>query len=96
LTDIPEDIKKMQEKISTLKKDCPAKEEKSEVSQLATALQIAIELVSGTFVGAGIGYILDELFDFKSIFLVIFTIFGSFAGLLNVARYIKKIEDKEE
>ena len=52
-------------------------------------LNIAIELVSGTFVGLSIGYILDELFDFDSIFLIIFTIMGGLAGLLNVTRYIK-------
>lgn len=65
-----------------------------EFSNLALAFQVPIELVSGVLVGAGIGYILDKLFDFKSLFLVVFTIFGGVAGLVNVARSLKNTEDK--
>ncbi|MBO5038790.1 MAG: AtpZ/AtpI family protein [Alphaproteobacteria bacterium] len=98
---IPEDIKKLNEKIEAVKKENNAKNESSlkkqgDYSNLGIALQAGIELVSGTVVGASIGYILDEVFDFKFIFLLIFTIFGSIAGLVNVARYLKKIDEQNE
>jgi len=61
-------------------------------------LQIAIELVSGTIVGMGIGYLLDKIFAFNFIFLVLFTILGGVAGIINVVRYVKQVnanKDKE-
>lgn len=86
----PRDIDEIEKKISVLKEKQNTEIKKhTNLSQGSMGLNIAIELVSGTFVGLSIGYILDELFDFDSIFLIIFTIMGGLAGLLNVTRYIK-------
>lgn len=97
---IPDDIKEMDDRINAMKNRKNGKtsgdEKKSDYSQAAIVFQITIEMVSGVFVGAAIGYILDELFDFKFICLLIFTIFGGFAGILNTARYLKKYEDERE
>jgi len=91
------DIEEIEKRISVLKeqKDIQSKKH-TNFSQTSIGLNIVIELVSGTFVGASIGYIIDELFDFDSIFLIIFTIMGGLAGLLNVARYIKIIDTNKE
>lgn len=99
MSEIPEDIKKMDERISAIRAKEKAKSAKNSdkhtnFSHIAVVLQMAIELASGTFVGAGIGYILDELFDFKSVFLLIFTVFGGIAGLVNMARYLKRIDEE--
>jgi F0F1-type ATP synthase assembly protein I len=55
-------------------------------------------LVSGVIVGCGIGYMLNEIFDFGSIFLISSTILGGMAGILNVSRYLKQMqqEDREK
>ena len=85
----PEDIKEMNRKIAAFK----AKQQKIEPDsalQYSTGLQVITEMISGIIVGAGIGYILDEIFDFKNIFLICFTILGGFAGILNVSRYLKE------
>lgn len=66
-----------------------------EFSDLALVFQVPIELVSGVLVGAGMGYILDKLFDFKSVLLVVFTMFGGIAGLVNIARSLKNTEDRD-
>ena len=66
-----------------------------EFSNLSLAFQVPIELVSGVLVGAGIGYILDKLFDSSPWLLVIFIIFGSIAGLVNVAKTLKKSEEEK-
>lgn len=65
-----------------------------EFSDLALVFQVPIELVSGVLVGAGMGYILDKLFDIKSLLLVVFTMLGGIAGLVNIARSLKNTEDK--
>ena len=93
----PRDIDEIEKKISVLKEKQNTEINKhTNLSQGSMGLNIAIELVSGTFVGLSIGYMLDELFDFDSVFLIIFTIIGGLAGLLNVARYIKSSNHNKE
>lgn len=97
--EIPEDIKELNEKIEKIKKTQQQKEptdKHSDFSHLYVGLRLGVELASGTIVGAAIGYLLDEVFDFKYIMLLIFTIFGGCAGMLNAYRYIKSINMDEE
>jgi ATP synthase protein I len=95
----PKDIKELQEKIIALKhRSDEDKKNGASVTHLASAsigVRIGIELVSGTIIGMGIGYVLDKILDFKILMLLIFTIFGSFAGILNVYRYTKSLEENE-
>ncbi len=95
---IPEDLKKIDERIAALKhryKNEETDKKAEDVSQIFIGLRLGIEFASGTIIGAAIGYILDELFDFQFIMLLIFTMLGGFAGLLNAYRYMKSL-DKEE
>ena len=103
MNDDLKDIQSIEERIALLRKKkendaIPNRHTKS--SQTIKGLQISIELVSGVIVGGSIGYILDEMFDFGSTFLVFMIILGCFAGLLNVVRYLNKTlntkEDREE
>ncbi len=95
----PKDIKELQEKISALKhRSDDEKKNSASVTHWASAsigVRVGIELVSGTIIGMGIGYVLDKILDFKILMLLIFTIFGSFAGILNVYRYTKSLEENE-
>lgn len=96
--DIPEDLKKIDERIAALKQRYTneEKEKKEEnVSQAFIGLRLGVEFASGTIIGAAIGYILDEVFDFQFIMLLIFTMLGGFAGMLNAYRYMKSL-DKEK
>lgn len=99
MTDIPEDIKHLAEKIErikTKKATSEVSEDKhSDLSRLSTGMRLGVELVSGAFVGVAIGYILDEIFDSKFIMLLIFTILGGFAGILNAYRYAKNMEEND-
>lgn len=95
---IPEDLKKMDERIASLKKQYIREEtddKAKNTSQLFVGLRLGVEFASGTVIGAAIGYILDELFDFQFVMLLIFTILGGFAGMLNAYRYMKS-SDKED
>ena len=97
---IPEDIKALDEKIAKAKLSKQSQEQTedkhSDFSHLTIGLRLGVELASGTIVGAAIGYTLDEMFDFKYIMLLIFTIFGGCAGMLNAYRYIKSINAEEK
>lgn len=97
--DIPEDLKKLDERISALKNRYENEEtdkKAEDVSQVFIGLRLGTEFASGTIIGAAIGYILDELFDFQFIMLLIFIILGGFAGLLNAYRYMKSLDKKED
>lgn len=100
MSEVPEDLQQMTERIEKekRKKRYTSSERNTNNSNSSPimAFQVTVELISGVLVGAGIGYILDEIFDFHSILLLIFIILGSIAGMLNVYRYIKNSEDREE
>jgi len=95
MSKIPQDLKELSEKISSFKNKNKKSDDKKQdnYSQLGQAFQIFTELVSGILVGTGIGYILDEVFDFRVIFLLIFIILGAIAGMLNIFRYLNKNEE---
>lgn len=95
---IPDDIKKMDEKIAKFKKNMkqdPNADKEADVSGIFKGLRLGLEFASGTIIGAAIGYMLDELFDFQFIMLLIFTIFGGFAGMLNAYRYLKSLDENK-
>ena len=97
---IPEDIQALEKKIAAIKKKTsgePETENKhTQFSHLAMGLRLGVELASGTIVGAAIGYMLDEMFDFQFVLLLIFTIFGGCAGMLNAYRYAKSVNEKKK
>ncbi|MBP5698264.1 MAG: AtpZ/AtpI family protein [Alphaproteobacteria bacterium] len=95
MSKIPKDIEELSRRIKELKSKNKEnkllnKEEKN--PNAIIVFQITTELFAGVLVGMGIGYILDEIFDTGFIFLLIFVILGSFAGILNIYRYVKERE----
>ncbi len=97
---VPEDIKALEEKIARAKLSKQQQEDEdnkhSDFSHLTIGVRLGVELASGTIVGAAIGYTLDEMFDFTYIMLLIFTLMGGCAGMLNAYRYIKSINIDEK
>ena len=55
-------------------------------SGFAKGLQLTSELVAGVVVGAGLGGLIDYWLGFAPFGLVIFTLLGFVAGLVNVIR----------
>ena len=97
---IPDDIRLMDERIRKLKaKENHARRDKPE-SRFAYAakvgFRIGAELISGVIVGAGIGYLLDNLFDTRPLLLIIFLFLGGIAGFLTVYRFVKSTEKEQE
>ena len=64
-------------------------------SFLGSAFKLGTELVSAVAVGTIIGFILDNWFDTKPWLMIFFFFLGSAAGILNVIKVAKKMQEKE-
>ena len=98
---IPEDIKRLDERIKTLqqkeKKTRQSGQIKNEYTDAASVgFRIGVELVSGVIVGGGIGWLLDNWLNTTPYLLIIFLLLGGCAGFLNVYRFAKNKEATKE
>ena len=66
----------------------------SNAASLGKALKISTELVAAVVVGSTIGFILDNWFDTKPLLTICFFFMGVAAGILNVFRSAKKMQNK--
>ena len=64
-------------------------------SFVGSAFKLGTELVSAVVVGTIIGFILDTWFDTKPWLIIFFFFLGSIAGILNVIKVAKKMQEKE-
>ena len=75
------------------------KEFNSEISGkgsfMGFAFKLGTELVAAVAVGTIIGFILDSWFGTKPWLMIIFFFLGSAAGMLNVIRAAKKMQEKD-
>tara|TARA_B100001029_G_C14781023_1_gene296484 strand:+ start:115 stop:405 length:291 start_codon:yes stop_codon:yes gene_type:complete len=63
---------------------------------IGNAFKLGTELVAAVTVGTIIGFILDNWFDTKPLLIIIFFLLGAAAGILNVFRAAKRMQDKED
>ena len=77
-----------------LKKNISLEDEKRG-SLMGFAFKLGSELVAAVVVGTIIGFILDGWFGTKPWLIIIFFFVGSAAGMLNVIRTAKRIQEKE-
>ena len=66
----------------------------SNVTAIGAGLKISTELVVSVVVGATIGFILDSWFDTKPLLIICFFVIGAIAGIKNVIKVAKKMQDK--
>ena len=64
-------------------------------SNMGSAFKLGTELVSAVAVGTIIGFILDSWFDTKPWLIILFFFLGSIAGILNVIKAAKKMQQKD-
>lgn len=96
----PEDIRKLNARIDEFKQQHLDPDKKPQVKSAATAhtvtgFQISAELIAGVLVGAGIGYLIDDIFNTRPWGLTVFLIFGGLAGILNIYKTFKSNDGKE-
>ena len=90
---IPEDFKtRLKIAKSKIKKQVQSENEKRG-SFMGNAFKLGTELVAAVAVGTIFGFILDSWFGTKPWFIIIFFLLGVTAGILNVIRTAKKMQD---
>ena len=93
---IPEDFKtRLEIAKSKIKKKVQSDSEKRG-SFMGSAFKLGTELVSAVAVGTIIGFILDNWFDTKPWLIIIFFFLGSIAGILNVIKTAKQMQEKDK
>lgn len=55
-------------------------------------MKVVVEIVAAMAVGLGIGILIDNYFETRPIFIIIFFLLGSCAGILNVFRVAKSLQ----
>ena len=66
----------------------------SNAASLGKALKISTELVAAVVVGSIIGFLLDDWFGTKPLLTICFFFMGVAAGILNVFKSAKKMQNK--
>ena len=79
-------LKNARNKLKVEKKNPPT-------SNIGQAFKLSTELVAAVLVGTIIGFILDNWFDTKPWLIIIFFFVGVVAGILNVIRSAKKLQN---
>ena len=88
-------IKELKDKIGHIENRQLSKSKIKTKSNASFGFKISTELVSALVVGVGIGLIVDKYLGTKPFGLIIFFIFGAFAGILNIYRVMRRIEKQQ-
>ena len=80
-------------KSKILKKNKDSKQSSS--SNIGVAFKLSTEMVAAVVVGTIIGFILDNWFGTKPWLILIFFFVGVIAGMLNVVRSAKSMQNKD-
>ena len=92
---IPEDFKtRLKIAKAKIKKQVQSDIEKRG-SFMGNAFKLGTEFVAAVAVGTIIGFILDSWFDTKPWLIIIFFFLGTAAGMLNVFRAAKRMQEKD-
>ena len=77
-----------------LSKDSDEKDENNRGFFMGNAFKLGTEMVSAVLVGTIIGFILDSWFGTKPWLIIFFFFVGAAAGILNVIKAAKKMQQK--
>ena len=77
------DIRILQEKIQAAKKSS-SQAAPNNHKPIGKIMKVVVEIVAAMAVGLGIGILADNYFETRPLFIIIFFLFGSAEGILNV------------
>ena len=92
-------IKAPDENLNSLKKKIQEAKEKIEdpvveaPKPLGKIMKVVVEIVAAMAVGLGIGILIDNYFDTRPFFIIVFFLLGSAAGIMNVFRVAKSLQN---
>ena len=82
----------LKDRLKNARKKLKIEKENPQTSNFGQAFKLSTELVAAVLVGTIIGFILDNWFDTKPLFILIFFFVGFAAGILNVVRTAKEMQ----
>lgn len=74
----------------------PPEHDRSRGAALGTAVRLTAELVVGMIIGGGMGWLLDSWLGTRPWLLLLFFILGAAAGIKNVGRIAREMNEKLE
>ena len=83
----------LKDRLKNARKKLKVEKENPQTSNIGQAFKLSTELVASVLVGTIIGFILDNWFDTKPWLIIIFFFVGVIAGILNVIRSAKKLQN---
>ncbi|WP_075483391.1 AtpZ/AtpI family protein [Candidatus Pelagibacter communis] len=83
----------LKDRLKNARKKLKIEKENPQTSNIGQAFKLSTELVAAVLVGTIIGFILDNWFDTKPWLIIIFFFVGVVAGILNVIRSAKKLQN---
>ncbi len=86
------DIRNLHEKIQAAKKSS-APNAPNAPKPIGKIMKVVVEIVAAMAVGLGIGILADNYFETRPLFIIIFFLLGSAAGILNVFRVAKSLQN---
>ena len=84
---------RLKDRLKNARKKLKVEKENPQTSNIGQAFKLSTELVAAVLVGTFIGFILDNWFDTKPWLIIIFFFVGVVAGILNVIRSAKKLQN---
>ena len=87
------DKERLKDRLKNARKKLKVEKENPQTSNIGQAFKLSTELVAAVLVGTIIGFILDNWFDTKPWLIIIFFFVGVVAGILNVIRSAKKLQN---
>ena len=84
---------RLKDRLKNARKKLKVEKENPQPSNIGQAFKLSTELVAAVLVGTIIGFILDNWFDTKPWLIIIFFFVGVVAGILNVIRSAKKLQN---
>ena len=84
---------KLKDRLKNARKKLKVEKENVQTPNIGQAFKLSTELVAAVLVGTIIGFILDNWFDTKPWLIIIFFFVGVVAGILNVIRSAKKLQN---
>ena len=86
---------RLKDRLKNARKKLKVEKENPQTSNIGQAFKLSTELVAAVLVGTIIGFILDNWFDTKPWFIIIFFFLGAAAGMLNVIRTASRMQKED-
>ena len=83
----------LKDRLKNARRKLKVEKENPQTSNIGQAFKLSTELVAAVLVGTIIGFILDNWFDTKPWLIIIFFFVGVVAGIFNVIRSAKKLQN---